>query len=104
MTVNVKSELTAYLLSIDDCRYAVCPLVKQSQNRLIHIVVNKDNPFLRTLNQIGHKSIGIIDLPIIENALFGLRITLVQSAEHLINTLVCLLQVLLHLQLMVLHC
>ncbi len=103
MTVNIKLELTAYTLSIDGSRHTIFPLIKQSQNRIIHIIVNKNNHFLCTLNQIGHESIGIINLPIVKYALLWLRIALIQSAEHIVNTLVCLLLMLLHFQLVILH-
>ena len=89
MTVDIKLEITVYLLSINDRRHAISPFIKQSQNRVIHIVVNKNNPFLSTLNQIRHKSIGIINLSIIKHALLRLCIALIQSVEYLINTLVC---------------
>ena len=67
MTVNVKLELTAYLLSIDDRRYAFFSFIKQCQYGLVNIVVDKDNTSLCTLNQVGHESIGIINLPIVEH-------------------------------------
>ena len=64
MTVNVKLEMAAYLLSVDDCRHAVFSFIKQCQYSLVNIVVDKDNTFLRTLNQVGHESVGIINLRI----------------------------------------
>ena len=48
---------------------------------------------LRTLNQVGHESIGIINLTIVEHTLFRLCIALVQSAEYLVYALVGFLQV-----------
>ena len=103
MTVNVKLKLTAYLMSIDDRRHAFCSFIEQCKYCLINIVVDKDNTFLRTLNQVGHESIGIINLTIVEHPLFRLGIALIQSAEHFFYTLVRFLQVLLHFQLMVFH-
>ena len=50
--VYIKLELTAYLLCIDDGRDAFLPFVKQCQNRFIHIIVNKNNACLCTLNQV----------------------------------------------------
>ena len=67
MTVYVELELTAYLLSIDDRRHAFCSFIEQCQYSLVNIVVDKDNTFLCTLNQVGHESIGIINLPIVEH-------------------------------------
>ena len=64
MTVNVELELAAYLLSVDDCRHAVFSFIKQCQYSLVNIVVDKDNTFLCTLDQVGHESVGIINLPI----------------------------------------
>ena len=103
MTVYVELELTAYLLSVDDCRHAIISFIEQCQYSLVNIVVDKDNTFLRTLNQVGHESISIINLPIVA-PLLRLGIALVQSAKHLVYTLVCFLLMLLHFQLMVLHC
>ena len=93
MTVYVELELTAYLLGIDYCRHVIISFIKQCQYSLVNIVVDKDNTFLCTLNQVGHESIGIINLPIVEYTLLRLGITLVQSAEHLVYTLVGFLQV-----------
>ena len=104
MTVYVELELTAYLLGIDYGRHIVISFIEQCQYSLVNIVVDKDNTFLRTLNQVGHESIGIINLTIVEHTLFRLCIALVQSAEYLVYALVGFLQVLLHFQLMVLHC
>ena len=104
MTVYVELELTAYLLSVDDCRHVIISFIEQCQYSLVNIVVDKDNTFHRTLNQAGHESIGIINLTIVEHTLFRLCITFVQSAEYLVNAFVCFLLMLLHFQLMVLHC
>ena len=76
----------------------------QCQYSLVNIVVDKNDTSFCTLNQVGHESIGIINLPIVEHTLLRLCITLVQSAKHLVYALVCFLLMLLHLQLMVLHC
>ena len=81
MTVYVELELTAYLLSVDDCRHVVISFIEQCQYSLVNIVVYKDNTFLCTLNQVGHESIGIINLPIVEHTLFRLCIALVQFCE-----------------------
>ena len=59
--------------------------------------------FLRTFNQVGHESIGIINLAIVEHPLLRLCIALIQSAKHFFYTLVCFLLMLLHFQLMVLN-
>ena len=67
MTVYVELELTAYLLSVDDCRHVITSFIEQCQYCLVNIVVDKDNTFLRTLNQVGHESVGIINLPIVEH-------------------------------------
>jgi len=104
MTVYVELELTAYLLSVDDCRHVIISFIEQCQYSLVNIVVDKDNTFHRTLNQAGHESIGIINLTIVEHTLFRFCITFVQSAEYLVNAFVCFLLMLLHFQLMVLHC
>ena len=103
MTVNVELELAAYLLSIDYSRYTFFSFIEQCQYSLINIVVNKDNTFLRTLNQVGHESVGIINLPIVEHTLLWLCVALIQSAKYFFYTLVGFLQVLLHFQLMVFH-
>ena len=58
MTVNVKLELTAYLLSVDDCRHVIISFIEQCQYSLVNIVVNKDNTFLCTL----YKSTNAIDI------------------------------------------
>ena len=104
MTVYVELELTAYLLSVDDCRHVIISLIEQCQYSLVNIVVDKDNTFLCTLNQAGHESLSIINLPIVEHTLLRLCVALVQSTEHLVYALVCFLLMLLHFQLMVLHC
>ena len=78
--------------------------IEQCQYSLVNIVVDKDNTFLCTLNQVEHESIGIINLPIVEHTLFRFCIALVQSAENFFYTFVGFLQVSLHLQMMVLHC
>ena len=64
MTVYVELELMAYLLSIDYGRHIVFSFIEQCQYSLVNIIVDKDNTFLRILNQVGHESIGIINLPI----------------------------------------
>ena len=74
MTVYVELELTAYLLSVDDCRHVVISFIEQCQYSLVNIVVDKDNTFLRTLNQVGHESVGIINLPIVAPPYFGLAL------------------------------
>ena len=80
MTVNVELELTAYLLSVDDCRHAVFSFIKQCQYSLVNIVVDKDNTFLRTFNQVGHESVGIINLPIVEHpSLLGVTFCLADN-------------------------
>jgi len=66
-TVYVELELTAYLLSVNDCRHVIISFIEQCQYSLVNIVVDKDNTFLCTLNQVGHESIGIINLPIVEH-------------------------------------
>lgn len=104
MSVNIKLELTTYLLGIDDGRHIAFSLVKQCQHSFVNIVVDKDNALLGTLNQVGHEGISIINLPIVKHTLVWFCITLIQSAEHFINAFVGLLQVSLHLQLMVFHC
>ena len=104
MTVYVELELTAYLLSVDDCRHVIISFIEQCQYSLVNIVVDKDNTFLRTLNQVGHESISIINLTSIEHTLLRPCVALVLSAKHLVYTLVCFLLMLLHFQLMVLHC
>ena len=96
MTVNVKLELTVNLLRIDDSRHTIFSFIKQCQYRFIHIIVDKYNALPCTLNQVGNEIIGIINLTIVENTLLRLRITFVQSAENFFDTLVGLLQVLLH--------
>ena len=50
MTVYVELELTAYLLSVDDCRHVVISFIEQCQYSLVNIVVYKDNTFLCTQN------------------------------------------------------
>ena len=104
MTIYVELELTAYLLSVDDCRHVIISFIEQCQYSLVNIVVDKDNTFLRTLNQVGHERVSIINLPIVEHTLLRRCITLVESAKPLVYALVGFLQVLLHFQLMVLHC
>ena len=61
MTVYVELELTAYLLSIDYSRYAFFSFIEQCQYCFVYIVIEKDNTLLSTLNQIGNKSIGVIN-------------------------------------------
>ena len=104
MTVYVELELTAYLLSVDDCRHVIFSFIEQCQYSLVNIVVDKNDTSFCTLNQAGHESIGIINLTIVEHTLFRFCITFVQSAEYLVNAFVCFLLMLLHFQLMVLHC
>ena len=93
MTVYVELELMTYLLSVDDCRHVIISFIEQCQYSLVNIVVDKDNTFLCTLNQVGHESIGIINLPIVEHTLLRLCVALVLSAKHLVYTLVGFLQV-----------
>ena len=93
MTVNVELELTAYLLSVDDCRHVIISFIEQCQYSLVNIVVDKDNTFPCTLNQVGHESIGIINLTIVEHTLLRLCVALVQSTKYLVYTLVGFLQV-----------
>ena len=110
MTVYVELELTAYLLSVDDCRHVIISFIEQCQYSLVNIVVDKDNTFLCTLNQVGHESIGIINLPIVEHTLLRLGIALVQSAEYFVyaligcfNVLIGILLMLQDFQLMIFH-
>ena len=67
MTVYVELELTAYLLSVDDCRHVIISFIEQCQYSLVNIVVDKNDTSFCTLNQVGHESIGIINLPIVEH-------------------------------------
>ena len=39
MTVYVELELTAYLLSVDDCRHVIISFIEQCQYSLVNIVV-----------------------------------------------------------------
>ena len=103
MTVYVELELTAYLLGIDYDRHIVSSFIEQCQYSLVNIVVDKNDTSFCTLNQVGHESIGIINLPIVEHTLLRFCIAFVQSAEYFFYTLVGFLQVLLHFQLMVFH-
>ena len=82
----------------------IISFIEQCQYSLVNIVVDKDNTFLRTLNQVGYKSIGIVNLPIVEYTLLRFCVALVQSAKYLVYAFVCFLLMLLHFQLMVLHC
>ena len=82
MTVYVELELTAYLLGIDYGRYVIISFIEQCQYCLVNIVVDKDNMFVRTFNQVGHESIGIINLTIVEHTLFRLCVALIQSAKY----------------------
>ncbi len=72
--VYIQLKLPVYLLCIDDGRDTFLSFVKQCQNRFIHIVVNKDDTLICTLNQIGNESIGIINLAIISNVVHVLRL------------------------------
>ena len=45
----------------------IISFVEQCQYCLVNIIVDKDNTFLCTLNQVGHESIGIIYLTIVEH-------------------------------------
>ena len=54
MTDYVELELTAYLLGIDYGRHIVSSFIKQCQYSLVNIVVDKDNTFLRTLDQFSY--------------------------------------------------
>ena len=103
MTVYVKLELTTNLLGIDDRRYTFISFIEQCQYSLVNIVVDKDNTLLRTLNQVGHECIGIINLSVVEHSLLRLRIALIQSAKYLVYAFVRFLLMLLHFQLMVLN-
>ena len=67
MAVYVELELTAYLLSIDDRRHVFFSFVEQCQYSLVNIVVDKNDTSFRTLNQAGHESLSIINLPIVEH-------------------------------------
>ena len=58
MTVHVELELTAYLLSVDNCRHVIISFIEQCQYSLVNIVVDKDNTFLCTL----YKSTNAIDI------------------------------------------
>ena len=83
MTIYVELELTACLLGIDYGRHIVFSFIEQCQYCLVNIVVvDKDNMFLRTFNQVGHESIGIIYLTIVEHSLFRLCVALIQSTEY----------------------
>ena len=104
MTVYVELELTAYLLGIDYGKHIVSSFIEQCQYSLVNIVVDKNDTSFCTLNQVGHESIGIINLTIVEHTLLRLCIAFVQSTEHLVYAFVCFLLMLLHFQLMVLHC
>ena len=104
MTVYIWLELMVCLLSVDERRHAIFSFIKQCQYSLINIVVDKDNTFLRTLNQVGHESVGIINLPIVEHTpASALRCSHPIYETLFFYTLVGFLQVLLHFQLMVLH-
>ena len=52
MTVYVELELTAYLLSVDDCRHVMISFIEQCQYSLVNIVVDKDNTFLALFTRV----------------------------------------------------
>ncbi len=52
MTVYVELELTAYLLSVDDCRHVIISFIEQCQYSLVNIVVDKDNTLLALFTRV----------------------------------------------------
>ena len=44
--------MTAYLLSVDDCRHVIISFIEQCQYSLVNIVVDKDNTFLALFTRV----------------------------------------------------
>ncbi len=87
VTVNIQLELVADTLRVDNGRYTFLSFIKQRKYGVIHIVVNQHNGFFCFPYQIGHETISVKHLPVIEYALHR-RNTCIQTFENFVNTFV----------------
>lgn len=103
MTVNIQAEPVADMLRIDSCRHSSFPFVKQREYGVIHIVVNKNNRMSGLSYQIGHETVSVKHLPVIEYTLYGWSVR-IQPLEDFFNAPVRRLLMLLHFQLVIFYC
>ena len=68
---NIQLELIGNLLGIDSCINSRFTLVQHSQYGFVHIIVYQNNALCGRLNDGVYKSVGVVDLTVIEYALFG---------------------------------
>lgn len=67
--LNVKLQLMADLLRVYSGCHVIVAFVEQRQDALVNIVVNEDNPTLRTFHQTTDQLVGIVYLSFEEDAL-----------------------------------
>lgn len=70
MPFDIKLQLTVNTPCIYGSRNARLPLVEECQNGFVNIVVNKDNPILRSLDEVADEHIGIEYLSVKQDAFF----------------------------------
>ncbi len=84
VTINVQAESIGQTTYADCGSHPFCSLRQLGQDTVIGIIVNQDNGFFRTTNQIRHKLVGIKYLSVKENALFWRKRALDQMVDFLI--------------------
>ena len=66
--LNIQFQLMADSMCIDGCCHSSITFTQHQQYRIIHIIVNKKNGFLRCAYQVSSKLISIKNLPVVENS------------------------------------
>ena len=69
VTLEVETELPAYLLGVDGGGNVSGAFVEQRENGVVDVVVDEDYARLGTLDQVGDEGVGIVNLSVIEDAL-----------------------------------
>ena len=70
MPVDALTECAAYLAGIYQCRHICITVIKLNQYRFIDIVVNKNNSFVRVLDETADKFVRIEYLSVEEYTFF----------------------------------
>ncbi len=70
MTLYIKLKLAVYPFCVNSSQYPDMALVKQSQYRLVNVVINQHNPFLGTFNKVTYKNVSVEYLSVKQYAFF----------------------------------
>ncbi len=86
VALQVEGELLGDVARVNLCTHVVGAFVKQGQHRVVHVVVEQDDAAFGAAHQVADESVGIEDLSVIEDALYGRQ----GHADKEVNFLLCL--------------